>query len=77
MPSTWENPLATNRALCLSILPSDAYLVQYTHLHLTSFLPFGRGTRSQVSFSIKERYSSFIVVSQSGRPEASANVSGS
>ena len=42
---------------------TDIHLDQYTCLHLTIFLPFGRGTRSQVLFSIKERYSSFIVVS--------------
>ena len=49
----------------------------YTHLYLTIFIPFGKGTRSQVLFAIKERYSSSIVASQSGFPEASAKVSGS
>ena len=45
--------METNQALCLSTIPSDAYLVLQTHLPWTSFLHFGRGTRSQVSFSIK------------------------
>jgi len=41
----------------------------------TSFLPFGRGTRSHVSFVNNERYYSFIDVSQYGWHGASAKVS--
>ena len=44
---------------------------------MISFLPFGRGTISEVSFAINERYSSSITASQSGFLEASAKVSGS
>ena len=48
------NILWTNLALILSTLPFDSYLVRYTHLHLTSVLPFERVTRSQVLFTINE-----------------------
>ena len=58
--------MATSQALCLPTLPFDTYLVLFTHLHLTSFILFGRSTRFQVSFVIKEQYFSFIIVSQSG-----------
>lgn len=74
MPSTCEKTLATSWALCLLTLPSNPYLVLYTHLHLTSFLPLGRGKGSQVSLEIEEEYYSFIVAYQSIWPETSSNV---
>ena len=42
---------------------------------MTRFIPFGRGIRSQVLFTIKEQYSSSIILSQYGWLEAYMKIS--
>ena len=51
------NPLATKRALCLSIVPSALVLTLKTHFESMIFLPSGAFTWSYVLCSISEEYS--------------------
>jgi len=47
-PSSWVNPLATTLALWHSTVPSEWYLILYTHLQPIVFFPGGRGVSCQV-----------------------------
>ena len=47
-PSSWVNPLATTLALWRSTVPSEWYLILYTHLHPIIFFLGGRGVSCQV-----------------------------
>ena len=42
-PSSWVNPLATTLALWRSTVPSEWYLILYTHLQPIVFFPGRRG----------------------------------
>jgi hypothetical protein len=49
-PACWWYPLATRRALCLSIVPSAFLFNLKTHLQSTTFEAVVGGTRDQVLF---------------------------
>ena len=58
-------PLATNRALYLSMLPSEFHLILKTHRQPIAFFPLGRETKDQVLFSHKASISDSIAMRHS------------
>ena len=69
-------PLATNRALYLSIDPSALYFTVYTHLQPTGFFPSGNFTNSQVLFFSNASISIFIACFHFSLDKASDKVVG-
>lgn len=51
IPDVWIYPLATNMSLYQSIVPSEWYFTEKTHLHPIVSFPLGSSTISQVEFS--------------------------
>ena len=64
-------PLATKRALYLSTIPFDLYLIVNTHLQSTVVFPFGNWTSSQVLFFFNAFISSNTEFFHSGIVRAS------
>jgi len=60
IPSFLVYPLATRRALYLSTLPLESFLVLNNHLQPMGFTPSSNGTSSQTLLSYMDLYSSFI-----------------
>lgn len=73
----WKPQVVRRWSLYLSIKPYPTYLVRYTHLQQTNFLPLWEQTRSQVWFLINEEYSSTIALSHSRIPITSKKFWGS
>ncbi|KAH9332072.1 hypothetical protein KI387_004180 [Taxus chinensis] len=74
----WEKLLATNRAYKLFDVSIYSTLCSNAHLHQTIFLAFRRGVRSQVSFFMREEYSSSMAeIPLKELPEASLKDCGS
>ena len=76
IPSIWAYPLHTNLALFLVTCPSSFNLFMKTHFVQITFLFFGLGTNSQVSFfSIWSNYSSMALFQNSSSLASSKQVS--
>ena len=70
MSGCWWNPLATRRALYLSVEPSAFRLIRKTHLQPTRFLLGFGGTSFHVPFWMRAVNSMFMAARQVGCLEA-------